>query len=97
MIRNPYQVLGRALTTERSVRMREDHNRYAFQIAGDANKLDVKRAVEQAFKVHVIDVRVQNVRGKLKRMGRFAGRRPAWKKAIVKIKAGETLPLFEHL
>lgn len=91
------QIIGRALTTERSVVMREDHNRYAFEVATSANKLDIKRAVEELFKVTVIDVCTQNVRGKLKRLGRFSGRRSAWKKAIVKLKKGETLPLFENL
>ena len=97
MSRNAHQIIGRAMTTERSVHMREDDNRYAFQVATEANKLDVKRAIEELFKVHVVNVRVQNVRGKMKRMGRFAGRRSSWKKAIVKLKPGENLPLFEHL
>ena len=97
MKKDPHHVIGRALTTERSVLIREEHNRYAFQVAASANKLDVKRAIEELFKVHVVDVRTQNVRGKMKRLGRFAGRRPSWKKAIVKLKKGETLPLFENL
>jgi len=90
-------IIGRALTTERSVVIREEQNRYAFEVADTANKLEIKRAVQELFKVHVIDVKTQNVRGKIKRMGRYAGRRPGWKKAIVKLKKGETLPLFESL
>jgi len=90
-------IIGRALTTERSVVMREEQNRYAFEVAVTANKLEIKRAVQELFKVHVTDVKTQTVRGKIKRMGRYAGRRPEWKKAIVKLKKGETLPLFENL
>jgi large subunit ribosomal protein L23 len=91
------KIIGRALTTERSVVLREEQNRYAFEVAASANKLEIKRAIEELFKVHVVEVRTQNVRGKMKRMGRFEGRRPSWKKAFIKIKAGETLPLFENL
>ena len=91
------QIIGRALTTERSVVLREEQNRYAFEVAQWANKPEIKRAVEELFKVHVVDVSTQNVRGKLKRLGRFAGKRPSWKKAIVKLKKGEVLPLFENL
>ena len=97
MKKDPHQVIGQALTTERSVLMREEDNRYAFRVATSANKLDIKQAIEELFKVHVIDVRTQNVRGKMKRLGRFSGRRPGWKKAIVKLKKGENLPLFENL
>jgi len=90
-------IIGRALTTEKSVVLREDQNRYAFRVASSANKLDIKRAVEELFKVNVVCVHTQVVRGKLKRLGRFAGRRPSWKKAIVTLKKGQTLPLFENL
>jgi large subunit ribosomal protein L23 len=90
-------IIGRALTTEKSVVLREDENRYAFRVAVSANKLEIKQAVEELFKVTVIDVHTQIVRGKLKRLGRYAGRRPAWKKALVTLKKGEALPLFENL
>ncbi len=91
------QIIGRALTTERSVIMREETNRYAFEVVQWANKHDIKRAVEELFKVHVISVSTQMVRGKVKQLGRFSGKRPSWKKAIVKLKKGENLPLFENL
>lgn len=97
MRKNPHQIIGRALTTEKSVVLREEYNHYAFEVDPSANKLDIKQALEELFKVTVIDVRTQNMRGKMKRLGRFAGRRPSWKKAIVKLKKGETLPLFENL
>lgn len=97
MRKNPHQIIGRALTTEKSVVLREEYNHYAFEVDPSANKLDIKQALEELFKVTVIGVRTQNIRGKMKRLGRFTGRRPSWKKAIVKLKKGETLPLFENL
>ncbi len=97
MKRDPRDIIGRALTTERSVVLREDHNRYAFVVDESANKLEIKRAIEELFKVKVESVSTQNVRGKIKRLGRFSGRRPSWKKAIVKLKEGQVLPLFENL
>lgn len=97
MKKDAQEIIGRALTTEKSVIMREEENRYAFAVDPDANKLEIKWAVEELFKVRVIGVQTQNVRGKIKRLGRFSGRRPAWKKALVKLKKGDTLPLFENL
>jgi len=97
MKKNPHQIIGRALTTEKSVVLREEYNSYAFEVDPSANKLDIRQAIQELFKVTVVDVRVQNVRGKMKRLGRFSGRRPSWKKAFVKLKKGETLPLFENL
>ena len=97
MKKNPHQIIGRALTTEKSVILREEYNSYSFEVDPSANKLDVRQAIQDLFKVTVVDVRIQNVRGKMKRLGRFSGRRPSWKKALVKLKKGETLPLFENL
>ncbi len=97
MKRDPREIIGRALTTERSVVLREDFNRYAFVVDESTNKLEIKRAVEELFKVKVESVSTQNVRGKIKSLGRFTGRRPSWKKAVVKLKEGQVLPLFENL
>ncbi len=66
-----------------------------FEVARDANKLDVRRAVQDLFKVSVIDVRMLVVRGKEKRVGRFAGQRPSWKKAFVTLKPGDNIEFFE--
>ena len=101
-------IIKRPLLTEKSSRLREtggnavapaEGESYAqkvvFEVARDANKVEVRRAVEQLFKVTVTDVRTLVVRGKEKRVGRFAGRRPSWKKAFVTLKAGDNIEFFE--
>ena len=94
-MKNPHDVIIRALITEKGTKMRETGNRYLFQVATEANKIEIKSAVEHVFNVTVESVRTQNVLGKIKRMGRNVGRRPAWKKAIVTLKDGESIDFFE--
>lgn len=89
------KVIVRPLITEQGAVMRELNNEYAFQVAPEANKLEVKSAVEQYFGVKVTQVRTMNYRGKVKRMGRFSGKRADWKKAVVTLAEGETIDLFE--
>jgi large subunit ribosomal protein L23 len=88
-------IVKRPLITEKSERAREAHRQYAFEVHGDATKIQVKNAVEKLFAVHVTDVRTSIARGKNKRVGRSIGRRPNWKKAVVTLKEGETIALFE--
>ncbi len=83
------EVIRRPLITEKSTRQRDDRNTVAFAVDLRANKIDVKRAVEAQFKVRVAEVRVARQRGKVRRQGRFVGRRPEWKKAYVRLAAGE--------
>jgi large subunit ribosomal protein L23 len=64
-------------------------------VAKTANKIEIKQAIEQLFRVTVLDVRTLRVRGKTKRLGRFQGRRPDWKKAVATLKEGETIELYE--
>lgn len=90
-----YEIIRRPLDTEKLDRNRELLNQYAFEVDKRATKLDVKRAVESVFKVQVAQVHTQVVRGKNKRVGTSIGRRPNWKKAIVTLKEGETISLFE--
>lgn len=90
------RVIVGAVVTEKSERLKAEVNSYTFRVAVAANKIDIRRAVERLFKVHVTDVRVVNMRGKVKRMGRFQGRRPDWKKAVVTIKQGETIEALER-
>ena len=66
-----------------------------FEVAMEANKIEIKRAIETLFSVKVVDVHTQVMRGKDKRMGRFIGRRPNWKKAIVTLADGERIELFQ--
>ena len=91
---NANQIIRRPLVTEKSTILREEENVLAFEVAGSANKIQVKQAVEELFKVKVEEVRLFNVRGKIKRMGRFAGKRRDWRKAYVRLKDGEKAPEF---
>ena len=95
MNREPRTIVRRALITEKGTRIRERENGYLFEVARDANKIEIREAVRKLFNVQVEDVRTVLVRGKKKRIGRFAGMRPHWKKAIVTLKAGDTIEFFE--
>ena len=92
---NANEIIRRPLVTEKSTLMREaGANVIAFEVAPSANKIQVKTAVEELFKVKVDEVRLFNVRGKMKRMGRWAGKRRDWRKAYVRLKEGEKAPDF---
>ena len=92
---NANQIIRRPLVTEKSTLQRETGaNVIAFEVDPKANKIQVKHAVEELFKVKVDEVRLFNVRGKVKRMGRFEGKRRDWRKAYVRLKAGEKAPDF---
>ena len=88
------EVLRRALVTEKTTLMREGGQIIAFEVALGATKVDVKRAVQQLLGAKVAEVRTSIVHGKVKRQGRFAGRRPDWKKAYVRLRPGESVPEF---
>ena len=94
-MRSSLEVLRRPLVTEKVTRLQEQLNQYVFEVHPHSNKLEIKRAVEERFKVHVEGVRTINVGGKLKSLGRFSGRRPNWKKAVVTLAKGEKIDLFE--
>lgn len=85
----PQQVIRRPLITEKSTRLKEASNTICFEVHRAANKIEIGRAVQALFGVKVADVRVANREGKRKRMGRFVGRRKAWKKAYVRLAPGE--------
>ena len=87
-------VIRRPLVTEKTSILREDGRTIVFQVAHGANKLEVKRAVEQLLGAKVASVRTSIAHGKVKRQGRFAGRRADWKKAFVKLRDGEKMPEF---
>lgn len=94
-MRGPHQVVLKPLLTEKGTRLKEEGNQYLFQVAKTANKVEIKQAIEQLFKVTVLDVRTARVRGKVKRLGRFQGRRPDWKKAIATLKEGDLIEMYE--
>jgi large subunit ribosomal protein L23 len=92
---NRFEIIKRPLDTEKLDRMRDRENKFAFEIDLKANKTEVKQAIEQLFKVKVLDVKTSIVRGKFRRIGRSEGQRPNWKKAIVTLKEGDAIQLFE--
>ena len=94
-MRNSYEVLIGPMLTEKGTLMKETDNKVLFRVAKHANKIEIKKAVEEIFKVKVDCVRTINCRGKKKRMGKFEGKRPDWKKAIVKLMPGERIVFFE--
>jgi len=85
-------VIRKPLITEKTTVMRDDGRTLVFQVAMDANKIDIKRAVELLFGSKVESVRTALAHGKMKRQGRYVGRRSDWKKAYVKLREGEKLP-----
>jgi large subunit ribosomal protein L23 len=92
-----YQILRKPLVTEKGVAKKEAERTLCFEVAPEANKTQVKQAVEKLFKVKVAEVRTSNFEGKLRRRGRFAGYRSDWKKAYVKLKKGEKVPEFAEI
>jgi large subunit ribosomal protein L23 len=89
-----HQIIRRPVVTEKTTNLRESGNVIAFEVDVNANKIEVRRAVEDLFKVKVADVRIFNVRGKMKRMGRYEGKRRDWRKAYVRLQEGQKAPDF---
>ena len=90
-------IIQRPLVTEKGVTKKDCERTLCFAVSSEANKTQVKSAVERLFKVKVEEVRTANFEGKLRRRGRFAGYRSDWKKAYVKLKAGEKVPDFAEI
>ena len=88
------EVIRRPLITEKTTVMRDDGRTIVFEVANDANKIDIRRAVEQLLGSKVQSVRTSLAHGKMKRQGKYVGRRSDWKKAYVKLREGEKLPDF---
>ena len=94
-MRTAAQVIHKPLLTEKGTRLKEEANQYLFRVNKRANKVEIKRAIEELFKVTVVDVRTLPVQGKAKRLGRFQGKLPDWKKAIATLKEGDSIELYE--
>ena len=92
-----HKVLLRPIITEKGVNKKDEERTLCFEVAPAATKTDVKSAVEKLFKVKVSEVRTATFDGKLRRRGKFAGYRSDWKKAYVKLKAGEKVPDFAEI
>lgn len=97
MSANPKAILKSHITTERSTYLKEQNNEYVFEVNRSAGKHAIREAVEKAFKVKVDSVRTAIVPGKPRRMGRFEGRKPSWKKAIVRLKKDQKITVFENI
>ncbi|HEX9882702.1 MAG TPA: 50S ribosomal protein L23 [Desulfobaccales bacterium] len=85
------------IITEKSHALKEAGNKVTFRVAVKANKIEIRKAIEELFKVKVLGVNTMQMRGKKKRVGRTQGTRPAWKKAIVTLAPGEKIPGLEGL
>lgn len=98
---NSYDLIRRPIITEKSMetyfdRQGNEIKKYTFEVPQSANKVEIKKAVEEVFGVTVAKVNTMNIMGKMKRMGRYEGRRPSWKKAIVTLaKDSKTIEFFE--
>jgi len=89
-----YDIVKRYVITEKSTIAKDEGNKYIFEVDRRANKIEIKQAVEKLFKVKVVDVRVMNMVGKKKRMGRILGKKRDWKKAIVTLASGNSIEIF---
>lgn len=96
-MKNLRAIVHRALVSEKGTLRREAHNQYFFEVATSANKIEIKDAVQRIFNVNVLNVRTMMMPGKNKRMGRYSGVTPSWKRAVVTLKQGQTIELFEEI
>lgn len=90
----PTEVIRRPIVTEKTTGLRETAGTIVFEVAPRATKVEIRQAVERLLGVKVAEVRTSIVHGKVKRQGRYAGRRPDWKKAYVRLRPGEKMPEF---
>ena len=90
-----HEMIVRPLITEKSSAAYQDRGEYTFEVHPKASKPQIRGAIEQLFGVRVVGVWTSNHRGKMKRLGKTAGRRPNWKKAVVKLAEGDSIPIFE--
>ena len=90
----PQQIIVRPVITEKSADLQENENQYIFEVARQANKIEIRKAVEMVFGVRVQKVRTMVVRGDVRRVGRYYGRRPFWKKAIVTLHHSDSIDFY---
>src|SRR5580704_2123182 len=93
-MKSAYQILRKPVITEKGLGVKETEGTLVFEVASKATKTEIKQAVQHVFKVKVDTVRTANFVGKERRRGKFTGYRPDWKKAYVKLKAGEKMPEY---
>ena len=93
-MKSPYQIIRRPVITEKGLGVKDEQGTLVFEVAYGATKTEIKEAVQSVFKVRVDTVRTANFAGKERRRGRYAGHRPDWKKAYVRLKSGEKMPEY---
>jgi large subunit ribosomal protein L23 len=93
-MKSAYQIIRRPVITEKGLGVKEREGTLVFEVAGKATKTEVKEAVQKIFKVKVDSVRTATFHGKERRRGKFAGYKPDWKKAYVRLKSGEKMPEY---
>ncbi len=96
-MKDPRDVLIKPVITENSMLKMEESNTYTFKVAKKANKIEIRKAVEEIFNVKVDNVNTMNMRGKKRRLGRNEGRTASWKKALVRLAEGDSIEIFEGL
>jgi large subunit ribosomal protein L23 len=89
------QIIRRPIITEKATLMKENENKYVFEVEKESNKIEIKKAIEELFGVSVTNVNTYTTHGKVRTRGRFRGRRPDWKRAVVQLKEGDTIEFFE--
>ncbi|HWP45944.1 MAG TPA: 50S ribosomal protein L23 [Candidatus Limnocylindrales bacterium] len=95
MKKDVYSIIKRPLFSEKNSRLKAKYNKYVFEVDRNANKIEIKKALEEIFAVKVLKVNTINVLGKVRRRGRTSGKRPDWKKAIATLREGDKIPILE--
>ena len=94
-MKNKKEIIRRPIITEKATWLKESSNKYVFEVIKDCNKIEIKKAVEELFSVTVEKVKTYTMHGKIRSRGRFKGKRPDWKRAIIQLKDGDTIEFFE--
>ena len=92
---NEYDIVLRPIITEKSSLLKDNANQYVFEVQRDANKIEIKKAIEKLFKVKVLSVKISIMDGKVRRLGKISGKRPDWKKAVIKLSPKDKITIFE--
>jgi len=94
---NIYEIVKKPIVTEKGVTKKDNERTLCFEVAAEANKTEIRNAVQTLFKVKVAEVRTSTTAGKLRRRGKFSGYRPDWKKAYIKLKPGQKVPEYAEI
>jgi len=92
---NEYDIVLKPIITEKSSLLKDNANQYVFEVQREANKIEIRKAIEKLFKVKVLSVQVSMMDGKARKVGRFSGKKPDWKKAVIKVSPKDKITIFE--